>query len=181
MPTRVVCPGHLVTVLSLVGLALLAAGCGEEPVVTARHPGGGGAPAAVGEPEPIERTPIIGAKTTEIRNAETELAKGDSQVSDMKITARDPITISGNAYVSMIGRLSIDQITHAMNLYEATNGRYPETYDEFMTEIIKANNIALPRLPEYQKYAYDEKEHKLVVLEYPDIKDRMYHEHSRRP
>ena len=41
-----------------------------------------------------------------------------------------------------------------------------------MNEIIKANNIALPQLPDYQKYGYDEKEHKLVILEYEDLKNQ---------
>ena len=41
-----------------------------------------------------------------------------------------------------------------------------------MTEIIKANNIALPKLPLYQKYGYDEREHKLIILEYRDLKDQ---------
>ncbi len=31
-----------------------------------------------------------------------------------------------------------------MDLYQAENDRYPKDYDEFMKEIIKANNIALP-------------------------------------
>ena len=35
-----------------------------------------------------------------------------------------------------------------------------------MNEIIKPNNIALPQLPPYQKYGYDENEHKLIILEY---------------
>ena len=43
-----------------------------------------------------------------------------------------------------------------------------------MTEIIKANNIALPVLPYYQEYGYDEKEHKLIILEYPDRKARAH-------
>ena len=59
-----------------------------------------------------------------------------------------------------------------MDLYHAANDRYPKDYDEFMTEIIKANNIALPKLPHYQEYGYDEKEHKLIILEYPARKDQ---------
>jgi hypothetical protein len=39
-----------------------------------------------------------------------------------------------------------------------------------MAEVIKANNISLPKLPPYQEYTYDEKEHKLIILEYPDRK-----------
>ena len=59
-----------------------------------------------------------------------------------------------------------------MDLYHATNDRYPKDLDEFMNEIIKANNIALPKLPPYQAYGYDEKEHKLVILEYQALKDQ---------
>ncbi|AMV40817.1 hypothetical protein [Planctomyces sp. SH-PL62] len=88
-----------------------------------------------------------------------------------KITAKDPITLQGNAYVTMIGQTSILQIQHAMNLYQAANDRFPKNYDEFMAEIIRANNIALPKLPHYQEYGYDEQQHKLVILEYPDRKN----------
>ena len=78
----------------------------------------------------------------------------------------------GNAYVTSVGRIAIDNIKHAMDLYQATNDRLPKDYDEFMNEIIKANNINLPQLPPYQKYGYDEKEHKLIVLEFPDLKNQ---------
>jgi hypothetical protein len=115
---------------------------------------------------------IVGKRTQDIKRAEPELKKGGAVVATTKITARDPITLQGNAYVTTIGRLSIMQIEHALDLYHATNDRYPKDYDEFMAEIIKANNIALPQLPYYQKYGYDEKEHKLIVLEYPELKNQ---------
>jgi hypothetical protein len=62
-------------------------------------------------------------------------------------------------------------IDHAMNLFMAENDRYPKDYDEFMNVIIKANNIALPKLPYYQKYGYDEQRHRLIILEYPALKN----------
>ena len=96
------------------------------------------------------------------------------RVATTRITARDPITLPGNAYVTIIGRTSILNIQHAIDLYQAENGRYPKDYDEFMTEIIKANNIALPKLPHYQKYGYDEKEHKLIILQ-PRRADTTHH------
>ena len=40
-----------------------------------------------------------------------------------------------------------------------------------MTVIVKASRHPLPQLPPYQKYAYDENEHKLIILEYPDLKN----------
>ena len=84
----------------------------------------------------------------------------------------DKITGPGNAYVAAIGKTSMLAIQHALDLYHAENDRYPKDYDEFMTVIIKANNIALPKLPPYQEYGYDEKEHKLVILEYKARKDQ---------
>jgi hypothetical protein len=121
------------------------------------------------KPRPQQSGPIIGQRTAEIRDAAPELRKGDAKVASTTIK-KDPIPIVGNAYVSIIGRTSVLNIQHAVDLYKAANDRYPKDYDEFMTEIIKANNIALPQLPPYQAYAYDEKEHKLILLEYPDKK-----------
>ncbi len=119
---------------------------------------------------PPQSGPIIGQRTTEIRNAALELQQGGAKVASTRIVAKDPITLQGNAYVSIVGRTSILNIQHAIDLYKATNDRFPKDYDEFMAEIIRANNIALPQLPPYQAYGYDEKEHKLIVLEYPDKK-----------
>jgi hypothetical protein len=121
---------------------------------------------------PTDSGPIIGQRTQEIRNAAAEQQKGGARTASTKITAKDYITLQGNAYVTIIGRTSILNIQHAMDLYHATNDRYPKDLDEFMSEIIKANNIALPKLPPYQAYGYDETEHKLVILEYQALKDQ---------
>lgn len=145
---------------------LILAGC-EEP----RHVGNRAQSTINHAPEkPAEREFIVGKRTQDIKDADVELQKGEAQQVQPRITAKDPITLQGNAYVSMIGQTSIMSIEHAMRLYHAEHGRYPKDYDEFMNDIIKANNIALPQLPVYQKYAYDEQEHKLIILEYPDLK-----------
>ena len=171
--------------LLVITLGLISAGCEEEARTVGRPetraldqtrisvgidegPRGQGRATA----PPKQSGPIIGQRTTDIRNAATELQKGGAQVGSTKIVARDPITIQGNAYVSIIGRASILSIQHAMDIYHGTNDRYPKDFDEFMTEIIKANNIALPQLPPYQKYGYHETEHKLIILEYPDLKNQ---------
>ena len=153
-------------------LALLAAvGCEEERHVGA--PAGSKSKNAVahGAAAPAGPKFIIGEKTQNIVKAAPEVAKG-AKVSDNKITAKDYITLQGNAYVSIIGQTSVMMIDHAMDLYKAEHDRYPKDYDEFMTDIIKANNIALPQLPSYQEYGYDEREHKLKVLEYEDRKNQ---------
>lgn len=166
--------------LRLMLAAFVAVGCDGDVQPAAKRPGTkaldqNGITVSDFEQQPSRpRTPakqsgtIIGQRTTDIRKASVEVKNGNANVIQPKITAKDPITLSGNAYVSMIGKMSVLKIQHAMDLYHANNDRYPKDYDEFMTEIIKANNIALPVLPSRQKYAYDEKEHKLVILEYPE-------------
>jgi hypothetical protein len=54
-------------------------------------------------------------------------------------------------------------IPHALDLYNATNGYYPKSEEEFMEQIIKFNNIELPELPEGHKYVYDVEHHELMV------------------
>ncbi len=154
--------------LMLITILLLSLGCEEERNVTAK-------PTAQGQPK--ASTPgadgfIVGRRTQVVKNAATEVKKAGATVITPKITAKDPITLQGNAYVTAIGKTSILAIEHAIDIYHALNDRYPKNYDEFMTEIIKANSIALPVLPPYQNYGYDEKEHKLVILEYPERKEQ---------
>jgi hypothetical protein len=151
-------------------ILLAAAGCEEERHVKSSSAGKSKnavahAPAAAPQPEFI-----VGKRTQEIVNATPEEKEG-TKVSDFKITAKDYITMQGNAYVSIIGKTAVMNIDHAVDLYRATNDRYPKDYEEFMADIIKANNISLPQLPYYQKYGYDEANHKLVVLESESLKN----------
>jgi hypothetical protein len=120
-------------------------------------------------PAPVQPRPILGKRTQDIRDVEAE-KKAGGQVVQPRITAKDPITLQGNAYVSIIGQAATLSIKQAVDLYQATNGEYPKTKDEFMSQVIKANNIALPTLPYYQEYGYDVPTHSLVIIEYPDRK-----------
>jgi hypothetical protein len=149
--------------LVLLAGVIVSAGCEEEP----RH--AGGKPAATSRPKEAPG-PIVGQRTQKVIEAAPALEKGNAKIASTKITAKDPITLQGNAYVSIIGRSSQLSIQQAIDLFRANNDRYPKDFNEFMAEIIKANNISLPKLPPYQEYAYDEKEHKLIILEYPDRK-----------
>lgn len=162
-------PSTLAPAAALLAFATLA-GCNEPRQVSK----GGKKNAVAHAPAPAtEKEPefIVGKRTREIVPVDSEAAQGANVIEKPRITAKDPITLQGNAYVTMIGQTSILQIEHAMNLYKATNDRLPKDYDEFMAEIIAPNNIALPKLPHYQKYGYDEQQHKLVILEYPDLKN----------
>jgi hypothetical protein len=157
--------------ISLAALLLVAgAGCEEETRQTSRPK--------------IKTREVLGKTTQEIRPAAPELQQGGAREAVLKVTSKDPITISGNAYVVAIGKIAVGQIQHALDLYQAEHGDFPKTYDQFMNEIIKPNGIRLPQLPYYQEYGYDEKEHRLLVLEYPlkkaEFQDQQDRELGRR-
>jgi len=56
------------------------------------------------------------------------------------------------------------QIPSALNLFEATNGRKPKSQEEYMREIIGANQIKLPELPEGMIYEYKPDVNELWVV-----------------
>ncbi len=63
------------------------------------------------------------------------------------------------------------QIPQALELYRAGegNGEYPKSHAEFMSKIITANGIQLPKLPEGQVYRYrPDEEQKLWVEPKPE-------------
>jgi len=104
---------------------------------------------------------IIGKKTDKIEKFDPNAKQ---EVSDSKVRADDPILYPLQAYGPMVEQISKMYVEHALDLFNASEGRYPKDYDEFMTKIIKANNIKLPVLPGGWKYAYDVPNHKLEVV-----------------
>ena len=82
---------------------------------------------------------------------------------DVRIT--NPITGPLEAYQPLMQKVAALGIEHAVNLFNASEGRYPASYDEFMTRIIKENNIRLPVLPPGLEYQYDVENHKLLVIQ----------------
>jgi hypothetical protein len=134
---------HVTIFLSL----FLAAGCTEAKSKPADDNSGKG---------------IFGKKTQDI--GEFDKNKANQVVSDQKIHATDPITGPLAAYGPMVERISMIEITSALNLFNAENGRFPRDHEEFMEKIIKANNIQLPVLPYKGQYKYDVEKHELVVV-----------------
>ena len=94
---------------------------------------------------------------------------GDEVVKpEVKIT--NPITGPLEAYQPMVQKIAALGIDQAVNLFNASEGRYPNSYDEFMTRIIKENNIHLPVLSPGLEYQYDVENHKLLVIRTPAVK-----------
>jgi hypothetical protein len=176
----------LLSRFSLALVAILTTGCGDDvhpagkrPVTQALDQTG----VAVGQENiPHASTParpaakqsgsILDKHTSDVRNANVEIKQADAKAIKPRITAKDYVSLQGNAYVTIIGQTAALRMQQAIDLYNAENDRYPKDYDEFMAMIIKANGIALPQLPPYQKYGYDEKEHKLVILESQALNDQ---------
>ena len=91
-------------------------------------------------------------------------AKDKKTVSDSKIKITSPLLGGLEAYgplAEKVTKLAIDQ---HLNIFNATQGRFPKDHDEFMREIIKKNNLQLPKLPGGDTYEYDVANHKLVVI-----------------
>jgi hypothetical protein len=119
---------------------------------------------------PVESTPsagnsgqgIVGKTTQEVGAFDPNQA--NQVVSNQKINAQDPVTGPLAAYGPMVESLAKTQITHALGIFNATEGRYPANHEEFMERIIKENNIQLPKLPYQGKYMYDVEKHELVIV-----------------
>lgn len=105
---------------------------------------------------------IVGKKTQDVGKFDPN---ADNKVSDSKVKVDTPGLSGLQAYGPMVEQLMKGQVKHAVDLFHATNDRYPKDYDEFMEQIIKANQIQLPVLPGGKKYQYDEANHILVVVE----------------
>ncbi len=74
------------------------------PVPPASEPAPAATPAPRRPPAEVSHGEILGKRTQDIRPAAPEEAKR-AQVAGTRITARDPITLPGNAYVTIIGRI----------------------------------------------------------------------------
>lgn len=106
-------------------------------------------------PQPLKKT------TTEIGEYLPEAGK---ELVNPKAPVTDPIT--GPLAVLKNAQLQIPQlaIEHALNLFQASEGRFPESHSEFMQRIITENQIRLPELAADLKYEYDVANHRLVIV-----------------
>jgi hypothetical protein len=135
--------------LVLVAVCTLAAGC-----IEAEKPA---APKGDGES-------ILKKKTQDIGKYDPAAGR---TVSDSKVRATNPITGPLEAYGPMVEQMSKVTVDQMLLMYYTEHGRWPN-YDEFMSQIIKANNVWLPVLPAKMEYQYDEANHQLVVVYPPD-------------
>ena len=94
----------------------------------------------------------------------------DKEVVKLEAKVSDPVTGPLEILKKEKIELPMLAIEHALNLYNAAEGRFPQSHDEFMTQIITANNIRLPALPSGLQYQYDVAGHRLVIVNTADGK-----------
>lgn len=68
------------------------------------------------------------------------------------------------AFISFEQKAVLDiQIPHALQLFQATEGRFPKSHDEFLEKIVTANRLVLPELPEGAVYHFNSEKGELWV------------------
>jgi len=95
---------------------------------------------------------------------------GGQEIVPLEANVTDPVTGPLEILKKVRIQLPSLQIEHALNLYNATEGNYPKTHEEFMTQIIQANRLALPQLPADLQYQYDVANHQLLIVRAADGK-----------
>ncbi len=111
----------------------------------------------------------VGKTTQNVLKLDEALADG-GQLAPENITSQDYLGVQSEAYKTSVAKIAKMRVAQDISIYEVTNEKKPETYDEFMSAIIKkgqTDGIQLPMLPFYQEYAFDEKNCALVVVEFP--------------
>ena len=134
---------------------------------------------AVPAPQPPATEPALGMELTPPAQAPFPAAPAAEVPADMeRVKAEKGVGIKGRsldehqgmlvtpakAYFSVRERVVFEiQIPEAVKLFKATNGNGPKSHDDFMAQIIDANQIQLPELPAGQRYVYDPEKEELMV------------------
>ncbi|WP_013626385.1 hypothetical protein [Rubinisphaera brasiliensis] len=157
--------------LLLTGL-LLTTGCNdafrsiEEPA----KPAGEAKQEQAAAPVAEEKRPnLVKRKTQEVVDMQKAMAENPKLIEvENKINASDPLTASLQGYIAISSRANVLNFQHQVNIMKAAEDRNP-TYQEIMN-LIKQSNMEFNALPDYQTYAYDEKEGRFTILEDPEAK-----------
>lgn len=115
---------------------------------------------------PAQAQPAPGAAAAE-PSAEMERVKAERGVAAAGRSLDEHaglLVTPAKAYFSVRERAVFDiQVPEALKLFKATNGNGPRSHDEFMAQVIEANQIQLPELPDGQRYVYDPQTEQLMV------------------
>lgn len=150
--------------LGLVAMALAIAslgGCGEIAEETSGGAGTSSLPPGASGPNTGTTDEQATAPTVVSQEAAVGVgARGQGNYGN------DPITLPAKTYWKAQEKIAFEiQIPHALDLYKGLdpNGRGPASHEAFMRDVIEANRIPLPELPEGSQYRYDPQTETLFV------------------
>ncbi|MBI2827182.1 MAG: hypothetical protein HYX69_21125 [Planctomycetia bacterium] len=145
--------------LWLAWLPLVVVGCSDAGQAPAGPATGSPPPSsAAGGPPPIQAPPPAAAPVQQ-KASEEHTERGIAA----KKVGEGILATPAAAYMRIPDRVVFLNVQHAMNLYKGEKGALPKTHDEFMAEIIKANSIRLPELPDDSRYVYVPEKEELMI------------------
>lgn len=147
-----------ISICSAVVLLVSFVGC-EAP-----KPAGTSEPTVVEVPAVPEAVPVPAAPPVMVQEkAQPGVGKRGGDI-PAEPTAGAILTTPTNVYFRAQEQVVFNiQIPEALKLFKATEGRAPDSEEEFFAKIIKANNINLPELPAGHAYKYDVAQEQLMV------------------
>lgn len=145
--------------LAWLGWLAIVGGCGGEPPAPQK-------PASVFDYATKEPAPAATAEPAQPPAPKTEQVEATVGVGKKGHGyGGGLITEPVHQYFAAKERIAYEiEVPHALNLYKASHDfKGPKTHESFMKEIIEANQIKLPELPEGARYVYDPKTETLLV------------------
>jgi hypothetical protein len=157
------------------GAALLVVGC-EEPKQAASSTTIVAPPAvensATGKPAPVAVAPAVPPPVAPPAIAPAlpppvapgsaiPSAAGERTVAEVGVGAKgrydsnDYVSTVVSSYFGIQERLAFDLAKRGLNDFKTLHGDYPKTHEQYWKEVIEANSIALPELPDGDEYRYD--------------------------
>ena len=94
--------------------------------------------------------------------------KAGQKIDPVRAHADDPVLGPVQMLRPTINRIELMNLEHTLDIYNASEGHYPQSYEEFMTKIIKGYGITLTALPPGWEYSYDVANHKVLIVEAKD-------------
>jgi hypothetical protein len=121
-------------------------------------------PAPAAPVAPVVPTPAL--PETETVKAEVGVGQRGRSLDEYEGVVVTPVKSLFAAKERLTFEVAVPQ---ALLLFNATEGRFPKSHEEFMQKIIVANNIQLPELPPNHRYKWDP-EHNELMVERPKLK-----------
>ncbi len=168
--TRIMSVTTIGTYLLLGSLTLGGLGCQQEPAPIVQQPAPDEAAPADPPPPPEQPRPVLTKRwTQEVVDMHKAMMENPKLVEvENKVTGSDPLTTSLEAYIAISSRANVLNFQHQLNILKAVEDRNL-TYEEVM-DLIKQTKMEFNALPDYQTYAYDDKQGRFTILEDPDAK-----------